>query len=152
MISVSAYRYLRLLLELPLFAAATVLVLALLSLASAQTRAPRSAPSVGTQETAFPAAQLEQPAYREYRGVSVGMTAEQARQRLGMPSDTNERQDFFVFSSAESAQVFYDAQKRVMAVSVNYLGEGAGAPTPEKVFGTPAETKPDGSVYKMVRY
>ena len=114
MISVSAYRYLRLLLELALFAAATVLVLALLSLASAQTRAPRSAPPVGTQETAFPAAQLEQPAYREYRGVSIGMTAEQARQRLGTPSDTNERQDFFVFSSAE--------------------------------------TRPDGSVYRLVRY
>jgi len=152
MISVTAYRYFRLLLELALFSAATVLVLGLLSLVSAQTRVPSSAPPADAQQTAFPAAQLEQPVYREYRGVSIGMTAEQARQRLGAPGDTNDRQDFFVFSSAESAQVFYDARKRVMAVSVNYLGEGTGAPTPEKVFGTPAEAKPDGSIYKMVRY
>jgi hypothetical protein len=152
MISVNAYRYLRLLLELAVFAAVTLAVLALLSLANAQTRVPRTAPPTGTPQTAFPAAQLEEPVYREYRGVQIGMTAAEARQKLGTPSVSNERQDFFVFSSAESAQVFYDAQKRVMAVSVNYLGEGAGAPTAEKVFGTPAETRPDGSAYRMVRY
>lgn len=150
MISVSAYRYLRLLAELAIFAAVTVAVLALLSLAGAQTRVPR--PPQQNQPTAFPAAQLEEPLYREYRGVRIRMPADQARQRLGTPSESNERQDFFVFSSAESAQVFYDAQKRVMAVSVNYLGDGSGAPAAEKVFGTPAETRPDGSVYRMVRY
>ena len=39
-----------------------------------------------------------------------------------------------------------------MAVSVSYLGEQSGAPTPEQVFGAPTEAKADGSVYKMVRY
>ena len=61
MISVNAYRYFRLLLELALFAAVTVLVLALLSHASAQTRVPRSVPPSDAQQTAFPAAQREQP-------------------------------------------------------------------------------------------
>jgi len=64
----------------------------------------------------------------------------------------SDRQDFFNITGVESAQVFYDAQARVMAVSVNYLGEDSGAPAPEKVFGTAVETNDDGSVYKLVRY
>ena len=57
MISVNAYRYLRLLLESALFAVVTVLVLAPLSLVSgAQTRVPRQAPPADAQQTAFPAA------------------------------------------------------------------------------------------------
>ena len=45
-----------------------------------------------------------------------------------------------------------DAQRRVWAVTVNYLGEQSGAPTPEQVFGGPVGVKPDGSVYKKVKY
>jgi hypothetical protein len=150
MISVYTYRYLRITVEIAVFAVLTFAALALLSHVGAQTRVPK--PGQANQPTAFPAEQVEEPVYREYRGVAVGMSAEQARQKLGTPRDTSDRQDFFVFSPAESAQVFYDARKRVMAVSVNYLGEGAAAPTPEKVFGAPAEASLDGSVYKMVRY
>ena len=151
MISVSAYRYLRMLLGLFVFAMAAVAVLTLFSAANAQTRIPRPAAPTRAQ-TALPAAQVAEPVLREYRGVQIGMSQEQARQRLGTPGDVGDRQDFYTFSDAESAQVFYDAQKRVMAVSVNYLGEQSGAPTAEKVFGAAVEPGPDGSVYKMVRY
>ena len=149
MFSVKTYRYLRTLLQFTLFVALTLAALSLLSTVRAQGRAPKA-----TAQTPAPsAAQTEEPLMREYKGVQIGMPAEQARKRLGEPSDTTDRrQDFFVISSSESAQVFYDAQRNVMAVSVNYLGDVSGAPTPEKVFGSPAEVKPDGSVYKMVRY
>jgi hypothetical protein len=66
--------------------------------------------------------------------------------------DASAREEFYVVSESESAQIFYDAQRKVMAVSVNYLGDLSKAPAPEKVFGAPVEAKPDGSVYKMVRY
>ena len=89
---------------------------------------------------------------RDYRGVQLGMTAAQVTQKLGAPKETSNWEDYFVFSDAESAQVFYDAEHKVRAVSVNYLGENSGAPTPEQIFGTPAEVRPDGSIYKMVRY
>ncbi len=39
-----------------------------------------------------------------------------------------------------------------MAVSVNYLGEGGGAPAPEKVFGEAVAPAAEGAIYKLVRY
>ena len=89
---------------------------------------------------------------REYRGVQIGMPAEEVKRKLGAARDASAREEFYVVSESESAQVFYDAQHKVMAVSVNYLGDVSGAPAPEKVFGSAAEAKPDGSIYKMVRY
>ena len=150
MISVSTYRYFRIAVELFVFATLTLAALVLLSHADAQRRPPRTAPP--TAQAPLPVSQLEEPLLREYRGVQIGMAQEQARQKLGTPGDVSDRQDFYTFSNTESAQIFYDAQKRVMAVSINYLGESSGAPTPEKVFGAPAEMKPDGSIYKLVRY
>jgi hypothetical protein len=144
MISIPARRYLRISLELLLIAAAALVAVMLFAAAHAQKPAQRQAALAG--------AQVEQPRYTEYRGVRIGMTADQVRQKLGTPKETAERQDFFVFSEAESAQVFYDARQVATAVSANYLGEQSGAPTPEKIFGSPVEAKPDGSIYKMVRY
>lgn len=150
MISVSNYRYLRTFVEVAVYALLTLAALTLLSgVTGAQTvRRPQPPPG----PTAFPAAQVAEPVYREYRGVRIGMSKEQARQKLGMPGDVSDRQDFYNISGVESAQVFYDSQARVMAVSVNYLGDGSGAPAPEKVFGTPAEPSADGTIYKLVRY
>ena len=150
MISVSAYRYLKIALELLAFIAVSLAVLALFSLAKAQTRDPR--PATTGAQAAPPAAQAEEPLLREYRGVRLGMSQEQTRQKLGTPGDVSDRQDFYTFSNAESAQVFYDAQKRVMAVSVNYLGENGGAPAPEQVFGVAVAAGADGAVNKRVRY
>ena len=151
MISVSHYRYLRMSVEAAVFALLTVAALALLSAVSAQT-AVRRRPPPPAGPTAFPAAQVAEPIYREYRGVQVGMSKEQVRQKLGTPGDVSDRQDFFNITGVESAQVFYDAQARVMAVSVNYLGEVSGAPAPEKIFGALVEPAADGTVYKLVRY
>jgi hypothetical protein len=145
-ISVSSQSSLRTLLVSILFAAATLAAAALPCAAQARKAAPKPAPA------APPVAQIEGPRYREYRGVRLGMTAAEAHAALGTPKDSDDRQEFFAFSDAETVQVFYDAQRRVWAVTVNYLGEQSGAPTPEQVFGIPAEVKPDGSIYKMVRY
>ena len=150
MISVSNHRYLRMFVEVAAFALLTVAALALLSVVTGAQTVRRPQPPAGP--TAFPAAQVAEPLYREYRGVQIGMSKEQVRQKLGTPGDVSDRQDFFNLSGSESAQVFYDAQTRVMAVSVNYLGEGSGAPAPEKIFGAPVEPAADGAVYKLVRY
>ncbi len=149
MFSVRTYRYLRMLLELGLFAALTLAALSLLSLAQAQGRAAKTTSS---QTPALPAAQVEEPLMREYRGVQIGMPAEQVRQKLGTPRDSSAREEFYVVSDSESLQIFFDAQRKVFGVAANYLGDVTAAPTPEKVFGSAAEARPDGSVYKMVRY
>lgn len=144
MVSVPARRFSRITQKLVLITASAFAAVVLLTAASAL--------QTTRGQAALPAAQAEQPRYTEYRGVRLGMTAEQVRQKLGTPKETAERDDFFVFSDAESAQVFYDVKHVVTAVSANYLGERSGAPTPEKVFGSPAEVRPDGSIYRMVRY
>ncbi|MCM3903371.1 MAG: hypothetical protein ND866_16845 [Pyrinomonadaceae bacterium] len=92
------------------------------------------------------------PLFSEYRSVRIGMTTEEVRKKLDNPSDKSDEQDFFVFSDNESAQVFYDKTKKVFAISVNFLNGARDLPTAKGVFGSDIAAKPDGSIYKMVRY
>ncbi|HLL73691.1 MAG TPA: hypothetical protein VK421_00225 [Pyrinomonadaceae bacterium] len=104
---------------------------------------------------ALPAAaqdDAKQPAYRDYKGVHIGMTAEEARAKLGDPTDKGDTQDFYSVNDKQSVQVYYGADKKVSAVVVTYLDGGAGAPNPKSIFGSDAEAKPDGSIHKLERY
>lgn len=105
-----------------------------------------------TAQAAPPAAQLEEPRYSEYRGVRLGMTAAEVQAALGTPKESEGRQEFYAISDTEMAQVFYDARRNVWAVTVSYLGGQGKTPTPEQIFGGPVELKPDGSIYKMVKF
>ena len=92
------------------------------------------------------------PLFSEYRSVKIGMTTEEVRKKLSNPNDKSDEQDFFVFGENESAQVFYDKTKKVFAISVNFLKDAREIPTAKGVFGSDIAPKPDGSIYKMVRY
>ena len=92
------------------------------------------------------------PLFHEYRSVQIGMTADEVRKKLNNPSDKSDEQDFFVFSDNESAQVFYDKTHKVFAISVNFLNGARDLPTAKLIFGSDIPPKPDGSIYKMVRY
>jgi hypothetical protein len=92
----------------------------------------------------------DKPLYVEYKGVQIGMSADDVHKKLGSPKEKADTQDFYMFSEKETAQVFYDNGK-VMAVSVNYLGD-KGAPIPKTVFGVDVEAKADGGIYKLIRY
>jgi hypothetical protein len=92
------------------------------------------------------------PLFHEYRSVTIGMTSEEVRKKLSNPSDKSDEQDFFIFSDNESAQIFYDKSKKVFAISVNFLNGARDLPTAKGVFGSDIPPKPDGSIYKMVRY
>ena len=94
----------------------------------------------------------ERPVFHEYRSVKIGMTADEVRTKLKNPSDKSDEQDFFVFSENESAQVFYDKTKKVFAISVNFMNGARDLPTPKLVLGSDLAAKPDGSMYRMVRY
>lgn len=117
--------------------------------AHAQTR--KTPPAPAKTQTDAASEKPDEPLMRDYKGVSVGMTADEARQKLGEPLSKNDDQDFYSFSDAESAQVFYDNSKKVSAISVSYVG-AAGAPACKAVFGEDAESKPDGSTYKTKQY
>jgi hypothetical protein len=92
------------------------------------------------------------PVYATYRGIKIGMTADEVRKAVDHLKEKGDAQDFFVFSDNETAEVFYDKNHEVTAVSIDYTGKNSGAPLPEQVVGQTIQAKPDGSMYALVRY
>jgi hypothetical protein len=90
--------------------------------------------------------------FTEYKGVQLGMPAEEARRRLGKAVDKDKTQDLYVFSDTESAQVFYDDKQVVYAISIDYDGRDSMAPQPAEVLGQDVPRKADGSIYHMEQY
>lgn len=92
------------------------------------------------------------PVYRDFMGVTLGMSTDEVRAKLGKLKDKDERQDFFVFSDSKSAQILYDDQGKVTVISVDYVGKDGNAPSPEAVLGEAVQAKQDGSIYQLKRY
>ena len=106
---------------------AVLLLLAAVAVANAQTQSP----------------------YREYRGIRLGMTAVETRAKLGEPAMKSDEQDFYIFSSNETAQIVYNPAQKVITISTDYTS-GVGAPDYKSVVGEGLLQKPDGSVFRMV--
>ena len=99
-----------------------------------------------------PPSATDSPGFNAYKGVTIGSPMDLSREKLGDPKDKSDSQDFFILSDNESAQVLYDSDHKVSSISVNYIGKLKDAPTPVDVFGSDAEPKADGSIFKMVQY
>ncbi len=93
----------------------------------------------------------QQPLFHDYKGVSIGMAAADARQKLGNPADKSDAQDLYSINDKENVIVYYDGNK-VSAIAIMFMGSVADAPTPKSIFGEDVAAKPDGSISKMVRY
>ncbi len=102
-------------------------------------------------KTAKAHAQVQQPLYREYRGVRLGMTATEVRAKLGDPAMKSDEQDFYLMSPNETAQIAYNATHNVTTISVDYSG-GVGAPDYKNVVGEGLLERPDGSLFRMMTY
>jgi hypothetical protein len=94
----------------------------------------------------------QSPPFLEYRGVQLGMLADDVRKKLGDPKERGEEQDFYIFNENETAQFLYDKTHKVTAISADFTTAGKSVPTAKDVFGDDIEAKADGSIYKMVRY
>ena len=95
----------------------------------------------------------DQPVFTDFKGVRIGMSTDEARKKLGSPRDKGDDQDFYVFNDTQAVEVFYDkTSKTVTAISIDYMSGANAIPTAKDVVGSEAETKADGSAYKMVRY
>jgi hypothetical protein len=132
---------------------ALVLILAF-SIANGQTSSRSSMQeevATAIDKSASNATTANVPVFTDYRGVRIGMTAEEVRAKLeGLKK--GERQDFLVFSERESAQIYYDDQGKVIAVSVDYFGDNSNPPSPDTVLGAALQAKADGSMYQLNRY
>jgi hypothetical protein len=93
-----------------------------------------------------------QPAFHEFRGVHIGMAADEARKKLGTPRDKSPEQDFYVFNDNEALQINYDKSGAVTAISVDFMSGASGVPSSKQVLGAETEAKADGSVFKRVDY
>jgi len=122
---------------------ASLLVLTVLLIASPLTAQRRPATAANEEETS---------AYKEYRGIQLGMTADEVRKKLGAPKDKGDDQDFYIFNDTETAQIVYDATHKVVTISADFMTTGDTVPTAKQVFGGDIEAKADGSIYKMLRF
>jgi outer membrane protein assembly factor BamE (lipoprotein component of BamABCDE complex) len=113
------------------------------SSASAQTPRKGATQPSGDEESAL---------FHDYRGIQLGMTADEVRKKLGDPKDKGDEQDFFIFNESETAQIVYDKTRKVVTISADFMTAGASVPTAKQVLGSELEAKADGSVYKMVRF
>ncbi len=121
----------------------------LLLLLGAVAKGQNPAPSV---KAARAHSQIQQPLYTDYRGVRLGMTAEEARAKLGEPAMKSNEQDYFVMSANETTQIVYDAFQKVVTISTDYSG-GVGAPDYKAVVGDGTLLqRPDGSLFRMMQY
>lgn len=92
------------------------------------------------------------PSFAEFKGVRLGMNADEARTKLGNPRNKSAEQDFYIFNDTQAVQVFYDKSGAVSAISIDFMSGANGIPSAKEVLGMDAEVKADGSVYKMIRY
>ena len=129
--------------EILFFVIGVILLLLLGAIASGQTKTE-------AMKTAKGYSQVQQPLYKEYRGVRLGMTAAETRAKLGEPAMKSDEQDFYVLSTNETAQIVYTGQK-VVTISTDYLG-GVGAPDYKSVVGEALLQKADGSWFRMTLY
>ncbi|HEX8148838.1 MAG TPA: hypothetical protein VF591_16770 [Pyrinomonadaceae bacterium] len=93
----------------------------------------------------------DEPPFSAYKGVRIGMSAEEARKLLGNPTDKDDKQEVFAVSDDESCQVYYDAAKKVSAVSITYFSNKA-VPAAKSVLGEEPVAKQDGSFSKLIRF
>lgn len=113
--------------------------------------APQDEVAKARNPTASKTATANVPVFTDYRGVKIGMTAEEVRAKLdGLKK--GDRQDFLVFSDRESAQIYYDDAGEVTAISIDYFSGNSNAPSPDAVLGAALQAKADGSMYQLNRY
>ncbi len=90
--------------------------------------------------------------FKEYRGVTIGMSATDARAKLGKAKETTDFEDYYEFDNDESARILFDGKKKVRAMSINFDGKQGAAPTPEAVLGQAVPPREDGGITKMVEF
>lgn len=93
------------------------------------------------------------PVLNDYKGLKIGASAEEVRDKLGK-AKIDDKDGFFYDSDGEMVQIGLDADKKARVISITYSDKSKNTPTYADVFGadTPAPTKPDGSIYNLVRY
>ena len=124
-----------------LFVVTLAITLAIAGVSRAQTT--RNRPAVQPEEN---------PLFLDYRGIKIGVLADDVRKKLGSPANKGDDQDLYMFGEKETCQIVYDKTLKVTTISVDFMNGAREVITPQQVFGADFDAKPDGSKYKLVRY
>ena len=94
------------------------------------------------------------PIWKDYKGIAIGATADEVRDKLGKAEIDDKDGFYYEISDDEMAQIRLDADKKVRFVSITYTDKNKNAPKFEDVLGTDTgiTAKADGSIYHLVRY
>ena len=136
------------------FSSAALVLFLVFSVANAQTESTASTQeevASAIDKTAPNAAKAKAPLYTDYRGVKIGMTADEVRAKFD-DLKKDKRQDYLLLSDRESAQIYYDDKGKVIAISIDYFGDNSKPPSPDAVLGVAPKVKADGSMYQLTRY
>lgn len=93
-----------------------------------------------------------EPAFKDYKGVRIGMSADEVAEKLGEPAVKEENEEVFLISDFEMAQVSYDRVGGVNAISITYTAEHPNPPAALAVLGEDVAADADGRIYKLIRY
>ena len=114
---------------------------------TAATQVPAATPTAVQDRSGEP-----QPVATIYHEVKIGTAADDVKHLLGKPN-IDEEDGFFYEQCSEILQIRLVADKKVRLLSVTYTGDISKAPKYADVFvNDPMDAKPDGSVYRLVRY
>jgi hypothetical protein len=92
------------------------------------------------------------PAFKDYKGVRIGMSADEVAEKLGEPAVKDENEGIFLISDFEMVQVLYDKTGGASAISITYSAEHPNPPTALAVLGEDVPADADGRIYKLTRY
>lgn len=90
------------------------------------------------------------PVYKDYKGVTIGMTADEARRKLDAPNTKEKKHDVIQVNDNEMVSLYYDKDAKVRVISVIYTGKDA--PSDMAVLGETVAPDASGRVHKRKRY
>lgn len=105
--------------------------------------------------TVTPPQAADQPAgplVDDINGITLNMTAEQVRDKLGKPDAGDASMMYYDLDGGQQLQLRLDADKKVTMVAGIYSGKKIDAPEFTEVLGSEAPTPENGRIYKLVRY
>lgn len=90
------------------------------------------------------------PVYKDYKGVTIGMTADEARRKLDAPDTKEKKHDVIQVNDDEMVSLYYNKEGKVYAISIIYTGKNA--PSDMAVLGETVMPDASGRVHKLKRY
>ena len=107
-----------------------------------------------TSSRAQTSAKKATPIFLDYKGVKIGMKADEVRAKLGKAKSDDKDGFLYTVSDVETVQIILDAEQKVRTISIMFDGENQNPMKFEDVFGKSVEPEKqaNGTIYKMVNY